>query len=251
MRTTKKVALIAVFASLHAVLFLPEGLPWRSYVIYLMPIEGIVLGPVAGFFSALLGSTVARLIKPSELWMFGIVAEPLGVLGAGLLAKMRWKELTLIYGVMLAAFFLHPYGTMLPLWTVLDLIVGFVLIYPTSRMAKALWGNKTRRFPVALLLVAFVSTVADSMTRVFLLVPAGLYQFFGFDFDALSGIFVLGAVGSYIEDLTVAAATLLAGVPLLLSLRKILRLEKPLTWAVLAVPFASILRQVRSQESNS
>ena len=233
MRKTQKVALIAVFASLHAVLFFPEG-PWRSFVIYLMPIEGIVLGPVAGFFSALLGSTVARLIKPSVWWMFGIVAEPLGVMGAGLLAKQRWKELIVIYGVMLAAYFVHPYGKMLPIWTVLDLIIAFLLIYPTARMGKALWGNRTYMFPAALLLVAFVSTVADSMTRVFLLVPVGLYKPFvpeGVqDFDFLANWwFIPTAVLSYIEDLMVVVATLLAGIPLLLSLRRILRLEKPLT----------------------
>ena len=229
MRKTQKIALIAVFASLHAVLFLPEG-PWRSFVIYLMPIEGIVLGPVAGFFGALLGSTVARLIKPSMWWMFGIIAEPLGVLSAGLLAKQRWTELTAIYGVMLAAYFIHPYGTMLPLWTVLDLIIAFLLIYPTSRMGKALWGKQRHLFPATLLLVAFVSTVADSMTRVFLLVPAGLYQFFGLDYELLANAwFIPGAVASYIEDLMVAVATLLAGIPLLLSLRRILRLEKPLS----------------------
>jgi hypothetical protein len=198
-----------------------------------MPIEGVILGPIIGFSSAFIGSAIGRLtmIKADpQFWMFGIVSEPLGVLGAGLLAKGRWKELTIIYGFMLGGYFLHPYGRMLPLWTVLDLLVAFVLIYPVSRIGKLLWTNDAKKLSIALLLVAFVSTVADSMVRVFMLVPGGLYQFFGWDYEILAnGVFIPGAVGSYIEDVLVSMVTLVAGVPLLLSLRKILQLDKPIS----------------------
>ncbi len=229
MQKTQKIALTAVFAALHTILFLPEG-PWRSFVIYLMPIEGIVLGPSIGFFSAFLGSITARLIKPSMWWMFGIVAEPIGVATAGFLAKGRWKETMIIYGVMLGAYFIHPYGRMLPIWTVLDLLVAFTLIYPTSKFSKKIWENPTRLFPVGLLFIAFVSTVADSLTRVFLLIPGGLYQIFDLPYEVLAyGWFIPGAVGSYIEDLLVSVATLIAGVPLLVSLQKILHLNQPIS----------------------
>lgn len=227
---SQRIALIAVFAAFHAVLFLPEG-PWRSFTIYLMPIEGVVLGPIIGFSAALLGSTIARLIKPSVWWMFGIVAEPLGVMVAGFLAKGRWKETTAIYGIMLATYFVHPYGRILPLWTILDLLVAFALIYPVSKMGKWIWENNAERFMAALLLIAFVSTVADSMTRVFLLVPGGLYQLLGFSSsEGLANyLFIPGAIGSYIEDLLVSIVTLIAGAPLLMSLRKILHLYRPLS----------------------
>jgi hypothetical protein len=229
LRKTQKIALTAIFAALHAVLFLPEG-PWRSFVIYLMPIEGVVLGPTIGFSAALLGSVIARLIKPSMWWMFGLVAEPIGVMAAGFLAKGRWKEIVLVYGVMLTAYFIHPYGRMLPLWTILDLLIAFVLVYPVSKIGKWLWTEDAKRLPIALLLIAFVSTVADSLTRVFLLVPGGLYEFFGLSYDALAyEWFIPGAIGSYIEDLLVSIATLIAGVPLLISLRKILHLKQPLS----------------------
>jgi len=229
MQKTQKIALISVFAALHTILFLPEG-PWRSFVIYLMPIEGVVLGPAIGFSAALLGSAIARLIKPSMWWMFGIVAEPMGVMAAGFLAKGRWKETALVYGVMLAAYFIHPYGTSLPIWTILDLLIAFALVYPVSKIGKWLWTEDAKRLPIALLLIAFVSTVADSLTRVFLLVPGGLYQFFDLSYDALAyEWFIPGAIGSYIEDLLVSIATLIAGVPLLISLRKILHLEQPLS----------------------
>ena len=229
MHKTQKTALTAVFAALHAVLFLPEG-PWRSFVIYLMPIEGIVLGPTIGFSAALLGSIIARLIKPSVWWMFGIIAEPIGVITAGFLAKGKWKEVTVIYGFMLSAYFIHPYGRMLPYWTILDLLMAFILIYPVSKIGKWIWEEHAERLPIALILIAFVSTVADSMTRVFLLVPGGLHQYFGLSYETLAyEWFIPGAVGSYIEDLLVSIATLIAGVPLLISLRKILHLNQPLS----------------------
>ena len=229
LRKTQKIALTAVFAAFHAVLFLPEG-PWRSFVIYLIPIEGIVLGPAIGFSAALLGSIIARLIKPSIWWMFGIIAEPIGVITAGLLAKGRWKEITVIYGVMLSSYFIHPYGRMLPYWTILDLLIAFVLIYPVSKIGKWIWEKNAKRLPIALILIAFISTVGDSMTRVFLLVPGCLYQYFGLSYEALAyGWFIPGAVGSYIEDLLVSIATLIVGVPLLMSLQKILHLNQPLS----------------------
>lgn len=228
LQKTQKVATTAVFAALHAVLFLPEG-PWRSFVIYLMPIEGIILGPKIGFSAALLGSAIARVIKPSIWWMFGIIAEPIGVLAAGLLAKGKWKEITIIYGVMLAAYFIHPYGRMLPLWTILDLLIAFALIYPASKTGKWIWQN-TEKLPISVMIIAFVSTVADSMTRVFLLVPGGLYNFFDLSYDVLAyGWFIPGAVGSYIEDLVVSVVTLAVGVPLLIGLRRILHLDQPLS----------------------
>lgn len=229
LRATQKLALTAVFAAFHAVLFLPEG-PWRSFVIYFIPIEGMVLGPSIGFASALIGSAIARLIKPSIWWVFGMIAEPIGVAAAGLLAKGRWKEIQLVYGVMLCAYFLHPYGRMLPLWTVLDLLVAFAIIYPVSRIGRWIWMEQTKKFAAALMLIAFVSTVADSMTRVFLLVPCGFYEFFAFSYEVLAyEWFIPGAVGSYIEDSLVSVLTLFAGAPLLSSLRKTLGLTWPLS----------------------
>lgn len=231
MRSSQKVALIAVFAALHTVLFLPEG-PWRSFVIYLTPIEGIVLGPYIGFAAALLGSTTARLVKPNAFWMFGIVAEPTGALAAGFLAKGKWKQVLLAFVVMLAAYFAHPYGRLLPLWTILDLLAAFIMVYPASKLGKNLWDKESRPelFAVALLLIAFVTTALDSLTRVFILIPMNGYQLLGFDYQALAyEWFIPGAVGSYIEDVLVCIMTLIAGVPVLTSLKKTLQLKKPLS----------------------
>ena len=72
MQKSLKITLTAMFAALHATLyFLSFGLGlWRNGAVYLEPIEGIVLGPWAGFSAALIGSIAGRMIQPDSLWMF-------------------------------------------------------------------------------------------------------------------------------------------------------------------------------------
>lgn len=228
MRKTLIIAMISMFAALHSVLYLLPG-PWRSWAIYIEPLEGVILGPKAGFLAALIGSSVARLIKPSFDWMFGLVAEPLGVLVSGFMAKGKWKPVVAIYAVMLTAYFVHPFGRALPLWTILDILVAFALIYPATKIGKAAFGGNVKRLPVSLALISFISTVADSLTRVFLLIPAGLYTLFFWDFGAVYSVFVLGAAGSFIEDAMVVLTSVLVGVPLLIALRKNPNFQYPLT----------------------
>ena len=192
------------------------------------PIEGVVLGPWAGFSAALIGSLVARTVKPVDVWMFGIVAEPLGVLAAGLLARGRWRPVMAIYAFMLAAYFVHPFGRWLPLWTILDILLAFALIYPVAKIGKSLFGENVKRIPISLVLVSFVGTVTDALTRVFLLIPAGLYTFFGWSPEVVYSIFIMGAVDSYIEDVLVVVVSFLVGVSLLLALRRMPGLKLPL-----------------------
>jgi hypothetical protein len=218
--SSKNVALIGVFASLHAVLyFIPSPL-WRNWAIYLEPVEGIVLGPLAGPLAAFIGSVTARLIKPDELWIFGLIAEPMGVLFAGLLAMGRWKQSMMIYSVMLTAYFIHPFGRLLPLWTILDVLITLTLIYPASRLSKKIFGGKNSSPFILLAVISFITTSADSLVRIFLLIPAGLYNFFGWNFEGLYIIFVSGAVISYIEDAIAVAFSLVAGSKILAALEK-------------------------------
>jgi len=228
MRKSLKVGSIAIFAALHSALYLPPG-PWRSWAVYLEPIEGIVLGPIGGFFAALIGSSTARMIKPDEFWMFGIIAEPMGVMVSGFLAKGRWKPVMMIYGVMIAAFFMHPYGRMLPLWAVMDILFAFIIIYPATKITKDVFQSDLAHLSKALVPISFIGTVADSLTRVFLLVPAGLHKLFFSSFETLSWVFMMGAVGSYIEDLIVVIVSVSVGVPLLIALRKVPAFNYPLT----------------------
>ncbi|MBS7654262.1 hypothetical protein KEJ43_04235 [Candidatus Bathyarchaeota archaeon] len=202
---------------------------WRNWAVYLEPIEGIALGPWAGPLAAFIGSVVARLIKPDEFWMFGIIAEPLGVLSAGLLARGKWKQSMAIYSVMLAAYFMHPFGRLLPLWTILDVLFAFALIYPASKFGGKIFNDKNRSPLIPLAAISFITASADSLTRIFLLIPAGLYSIFSLSFEDVYGIFVVGAVYSYVEDVVTIAVSSLAGPKILAAFKEVLGLSAPLS----------------------
>ena len=229
MQRTLKLGLISTFAAFHVILyFLSFGL-WRNWAIYLAPIEGIILGPYVGFLAALLGSTIARMIKPIDFWIFGIIAEPIGVMVCGFLARGRWKPVFVIYAVMLAAYFVHPFGRWLPFWTILDILLAFVLVYPVAKMTGNLFEQNLKRLPLSLILLSFVGTATDALTRVFLFIPAGLYMMFGLTPEAVYSTFVVGAIGSYVEDFLVVVVSFLVGVPIFVTLQRIPRLRYLLT----------------------
>ncbi len=223
-----KVALTAIFAACHAALYLLSFDLWRNWAIYLVPIEGIILGPWAGLSAAFLGSAIGRMLKFDVFWMFGIIAEPVGVWATGFLTKGKWKPVLALYAVMLTAYFVHPLGRQLPLWTILDILLALALIYPVSKLSKNLYEN-VGRVPVSVHL-SFIGTVTDALTRVFLFIPVGLYAwYFQFPDEAVYDIYVLGAIGSYIEDAQVIIISILVGVPLLLAIRRIPGFKFPLT----------------------
>jgi uncharacterized membrane protein len=221
MRISLQVSLTAIFAALHAVLYFFSFGLWRNWGIYLEPIEGIILGPKIGFFAALIGSSTARMIKPDAFWMFGIIAEPTSVMLAGFLARARWRPVLAIYAIMLSAYLIHPFGSALPQWTILDILFALFLIYPSAKFSKNLFGTDVKRLSIALVLISFVCIATDSLVRVFLLVPIGLHSLFFTSFGELYGVFVGAAFDSYIEDFIVVAVSLIVGVPLLVSISKL------------------------------
>jgi hypothetical protein len=227
MRKSLQLSLTAVFASLHAVLYFVSFGLWRNWAIYLESVEGVVLGPRIGFFAALIGSLVARMIRPDDFWVFGIVAEPVSVLMAGLLSRANWKPVLAAYVVMLSAYFVSPFGRALPVWTILDILFALLLIYPTSRISGDLFKMDSKRVSATLILISFVCIATDSLVRIFLLVPCGLYNMFFLSFEALYGEFAKDAVSSYAEDLIVVLVSFLVGTPLIVGLSKMRVHELP------------------------
>ncbi len=223
MRKTLQLSFMAVFAALHVTLYFVSFGLWRNWGIYLEAIEGIVLGPKIGFVAALLGSSIARMVRPDDFWMFGIIAEPISVLMAGFLAQGKWKPVAASYGVMLAAYFIHPFGRDLPLWTILDVLLAFLLIYPAAKLGKHLMKREIKSLSLTMVLIAFVTIATDSLVRIFLLVPCNLHSLFFPSFDVLFVVFVTSAVSSYVEDLLVVFVSLAVGVPLLKILSRFLK----------------------------
>jgi len=232
-RSSKSVAFIGVFAALHVTLYLiSPAFLWRNWAIYLAPFEALILGPYAGFSAALIGSTLGRFILPTNMWMFGIIAEPLSVLAAGFLVRQKWQPVMAIYGIMFVGYFVSPFGPgrTLPLWPLADTIVAFCLIYPAAKLSKNLYSENRKLLPFSLVLISFLTVATDALVRVFLLIPAGLFSsVFGMDSGTLYLAFVGGGVDSFIEDALVVVVAMLVGIPIILALRKILNLERPLS----------------------
>lgn len=230
---SKSVAAVAVFAALHVVLDSMPVYVFREWGMYLEPLEGIILGPKLGILTAVIGASVSRAVIGASAFSFiyGVTGESIGVLIAGLLVRGRWRIVAAIYVFMLGAYFIHPYGLRLPLWTIMDCLVAFVLIYPAALLSKQLLAKEedVKRFTLAILLISFVSTVAHSLTMIFILVPAGTYTVEFGTFEAVYYAFVIGAAGSYVEDAIVIAVSLLVYSPILLFLRRSRMLRFPLS----------------------
>jgi hypothetical protein len=230
---SKSIATVAVFAALHVVLNSIPVYPFREWALYLEPLEGIILGPRLGILTAVIGGSVSRAVVGANIFglIYGVIGESLGVAFAGFLAKGKWRIVAAIYAFMLLAYFIHPYGVKLPFWAILDCLIGFILIYPTKSLSKSLFNNKIdlKRFTFTILLISFVSTVAHSLTMIFILVPVGTYAIEFGTFEAVYSAFVIGAVGSYIEDGIVLIFSVVAYSPLLLFLRRSRILDFPLS----------------------
>ena len=172
------VAVTALFGAVHGALGAIPGI-WRSWMIVIEPLEGMVLGPSAGFIAALIGSIIGRIIRPRPglFPIFGI-AEPIGALVAGLVFKGKWKVALAAYVAMLAAYFIHPLGRALPAWCLWDIYIAFVLIFVSPGIVRRALEDKAspRKLALALALTSFISVEADVLTRIFLLIPAGLYK---------------------------------------------------------------------------
>jgi hypothetical protein len=221
MRKSVRIALISIFGALHAVLYLISFGLWRNWAIYLAPIEGIILGPSAGFLAAFLGSSIPRIALLDPLFIFGIVAEPVSVLSAGLLSRGKWKPVLAIYAAMLSAYFIHPFGRQLPLWTIIDILAALFIIYPAAMLSKSLFSKNVKLMSIALVSLSFVCTATDALARIFLLIPIGLHVLVFPDFSVLQTVFMGSALSSYVEDAIVILVSLFAGVPLLIATSKL------------------------------
>jgi hypothetical protein len=218
MRQTQKIALTATFAALHTTLSLiPGPVNFRSWIILITPLEGIILGPTMGFSAASMGYLLGWFIRPrAEPIIFGI-GEPIGALTTGLIAQKKWPHALLLYTGMLLAFFAYPLTSTIPLWTLWDIYIAFTSILIFAVISKTQF---IRRLPIFLGFAALIGTEADVLTRIFILIPLNGYQWWGIPAQLLPYIFVLGAFQTPIEAVFSVAATIIIGVPLIKTLQK-------------------------------
>ncbi len=230
-RSSLLAALVALFGALHAVLVAIPGI-WRSWMIVILPIEGMLLGPKAGFLAALMGCLIGRLIRPRPGFyvIFGL-AEPVGALAAGLAFKKKWMAVFALFTALLVAYFAHPLGRELPAWCLWDIYIALALIPAIPYVVGPALEEKAnpKRLASAVALTAFIGVEADVLTRIFILIPTGLYALMGLTTGALYLAWLAGAVKTPIESIISVLVATIVGVPLLIALEKSKLLEWPVT----------------------
>jgi hypothetical protein len=224
------ISMIAIFASLNVVLDSFVGVPqlvdgvWYSWIFVIEPLNGIVLGPYAGFLSTVIGVMIGHFIyfRGIQEFLFTIGA-PVGAMVSGLLFKGRWKTVFVYYMVLFAAYFLTPIAWQLPVWGMWNTYCACAVLCITALMTtkKKMENRDTRKLSYTLPISAFIGLEADILFRIFLFIPCRTYQsIYGFNVETVQLIWVAGAVITPIQVVISVLATLTLGIPLIKALKK-------------------------------
>jgi len=229
-RKSQFLSLVAIFASLNVVCDSFIGIPqftegvWYSWIFIIEPLTGIVLGPYAGFLSALIGVMIGHLIyfRGAQEFLFTI-GSPVGAMVSGLLFKGRWKTVFLYYTVLFTAYFLTPVSRQLPIWGMWNTYFAYaglciIALIMTKKRAGRL---QARSLSYILPIYAFIGLEADILFRIFIFIPCQTYRsIYGFTVEALQLIWVAGALITPIQVAISALVTLMVGIPLIKILSK-------------------------------
>ena len=224
--------MIAIFAAFNVICDslvsspLPYSGVWHSWIFILEPLTGIILTPLASFFSALIGVMIGHFVNFLDVYEFLFtLGAPIGAMISSLIFRGKWSIALIYYTALLGAFFVTPVSWQLPFWGMWDVYLAFICLLITSVMVKkwkTLWNTKSSsRLIYILALSTFIGLEADVLFRIFILIPCQTYQlFYNWDVNALQGIWVLGAVETSTKAAlsTIIAATV--GLPIITAIRK-------------------------------
>lgn len=148
---TQLVAIVAVFAALNVITdsfmslpVFPSGV-WYSWNFLIMPITGIVLGPLLGFAATFIGVMIGHSIYFIDAYEFLFtIGAPIGVAVSALLYKGKWKPVLAYYTTLFTAYFITPVAWQLPLWGMWDTYIAFAILIATAFLIKkGLWKPET------------------------------------------------------------------------------------------------------------
>ena len=226
------VSFVAIFAAFNVICDslvsspLPYSGVWHSWIFILEPLTGIILTPLASFFSALIGVMIGHFVNFLDVYEFLFtLGAPIGAMISSLIFRGKWSIALIYYTALLGAFFVTPVSWQLPFWGMWDVYLAFICLLITSVMVKkwkTLWNTwSSSRLIYILALSTFIGLEADVLFRIFILIPCQTYQlFYNWDVNALQGIWVLGAVETSTKAAlsTIIAATV--GLPIITAIRK-------------------------------
>ncbi|MEM2122115.1 MAG: hypothetical protein QXE79_00595 [Candidatus Bathyarchaeia archaeon] len=225
------ISLTASLAALHALLSVMPGV-WRRWSIVLEPLEGFIAGPTGGVAAAFTGALVGRILKPDSFLVenfFGF-AEGVGALGAGFLAKGRWRPVASIYIVLLGAFLAHPVARIVPLWTLWDIYLAFTLLTVIGLFFKGILNRRDPKgLPFRVGVTAFIAVELDVLFRIFMLIPLGVYRLYPIPLELMPEIFIAGAFTTPLEAGYTVAVCSVIGPAVLMTLDRSGILRWPIT----------------------
>jgi len=230
MRKSRFLALVAVFASINVVFDSLMGLPqlssgvWYSWIFIVEPINGIVLGPYAGFLSSLIGVMIGHSIYFIDVYEFLFtLGAPIGAMVSGFLFRGRWKMVLAYYTALLGIYFITPVAWQLPLWGMWDVYLAYVtlLLVSVTMARKGLWNPESKGLLYVIALSALIGLEADILFRIFVFVPGQTYRlFYGLDARSLIPIWVEAAAITPIQVAMSILVTTTVGPPLIRVINK-------------------------------
>ena len=224
--------MIAIFAAFNVICDslvsspLPYSGVWHSWIFILEPLTGIILTPLASFFSALIGVMIGHFVNFLDVYEFLFtLGAPIGAMISSLIFRGKWSIALIYYTALLGAFFATPVSWQLPFWGMWDVYLAFICLLITSVMVKkwkTLWNTwSSSRLIYILALSTFIGLEADVLFRIFILIPCQTYQlFYNLDVNALQGIWILGAVETSTKAALSTIITATMGLPIITAIRK-------------------------------
>ena len=224
--------MIAIFAAFNVICDslvsspLPYSGVWHSWIFILEPLTGIILTPLASFFSVLIGVMIGHFVNFLDVYEFLFtLGAPIGAMISSLIFRGKWSIALIYYTALLGAFFVTPVSWQLPFWGMWDVYLAFICLLITSVMVKkwkTLWNTwSSSRLIYILALSTFIGLEADVLFRIFILIPCQTYQlFYNLDVNALQGIWILGAVETSTKAALSTIITATVGLPIITAIRK-------------------------------
>lgn len=175
----KTIALIAIFTALYAVLRVVPTLPmigssgnWFSLSDVIAPIYGIILGPITGGISIVLGTFLGMSMGRPVVFMFlDFLPATVGAVSLGLLMKKKWIYAVVLNVILLAVFLIHPNtsifvdysGILLPFaW--LHIVALVVLVSPVGRkLVNWVNTNDATKIVAGIAIMFFIGTMMQHL----------------------------------------------------------------------------------------